>query len=393
MRKIGLFLGSDSDCGGMFQYCQAVLEAIASLPNDNFSVVVAYTSLQWEPYLRSHGLDAFHIKNPERWWSFSRFWYVLGLPVFLWRSIAPYFDGNAKTFVKIKCDLWVFPSQDIWSYMAPVPALTSIHDLMHRYERRFPEVSAHGRYYFRERRFRNISRWSKGILVDSNVGKQQVHESYQTPTEKIYVLPYVPPKYISEVPAQSDFVKKYNLPDKFIFYPAQFWKHKNHVRLISALANVKKKYPDIFLVLVGTKKNANDEIEGQIKSLGLSNQVRILGYVPNNHMPEFYRRARAMVMPTFFGPTNIPPLEAFASGCPVAISNIYGIPEQVGDAALLFNPNSADEIADCIEKLWRDDALCASLISKGRARTLLWGQMKFSHVLHEIIEKLVNQIS
>ena len=88
-------------------------------------------------------------------------------------------------------------------------------------------------------------------------------------------------------------------------------------------------------------------------------------------MPEFYRRARAMVMPTFFGPTNIPPLEAFALGCPVAVSNIYGIPEQVGDAALLFDPNSVEEIADCIERLWQDDALCASLISKGHARTEL----------------------
>lgn len=374
----------------MFQYCQAVLEAIASLPKTKFSVVVAYISLQWEPYLSSYELDTFHIKNPERWWSFSHLWYATGLPVGLWRSIAPYLHSDAKTFVRKKCDLWIFPSQDIWSYMAPVPSLTSIHDLMHRYERGFPEVSAHGRYHFRERRFRNISRWAKGILVDSSVGKQQVYESYQAPAEKIYVLPYVPPKYISEALVQSDFMENYHLPEKFIFYPAQFWQHKNHARLITALAKVKKKHPDIFLVLVGSKKNAHEDVEGRIKSLGLSQQVRILGYVPNNHMPEFYRCARAMVMPTFFGPTNIPPLEAFALGCPVAVSNIYGIPEQVGDAALLFDPNSVDEIADCIERLWQDDALCASLISKGHARTVLWGQQKFSHVLHGIVEKLTN---
>jgi glycosyltransferase involved in cell wall biosynthesis len=374
----------------MFQYCQAVLEAIASLPKTKFSVVVAYTSLQWEPYLNSYELDTFHIKNPERWWSLSHLWYVTGLPVGLWRSIAAYLDPDVKTFAKRKCDLWIFPSQDIWSYMAQVPSLTSIHDLMHRYERGFPEVSAHGRYYFRERRFRNICQWAKGILVDSNVGKQQVYESYQAPAEKIYVLPYVPPKYISETLVQSDLVENYHLPEKFIFYPAQFWLHKNHARLITALAKVKKKHPDILLVLVGSKKNAHEDVEDRIKSLGLSYQVRILGYVPNNHMPEFYRRARAMVMPTFFGPTNIPPLEAFALGCPVAVSNIYGIPEQVGDAALLFDPNSVDEIADCIERLWQDDALCASLISKGYARSVLWGQQKFSHVLHGIVEKLTN---
>ena len=204
------------------------------------------------------------------------------------------------------------------------------------------------------------------------------------------MLPYVPPRYISEAVISPDFFHKYQLPAKFIFYPAQFWWHKNHIRLISALAKVKEKHHDISLVLVGTRKNAYDDVERHVKSLGLDSHVRIFGYVPDNDMPEFYRRARAMVMPTFFGPTNIPPLEAFALGCPVAVSNVYGIPEQVGDAALLFDPDSVEEIANCIERLWQEDALCASLISKGHARAVLWGQQKFSQVLHGIVEKLTN---
>lgn len=390
MKKIGVFLGSEPDSGGMFQYSQAILDAVASLPNGKFSSVAAYASLRWQSYLESYKLKSVHLGNIGGTFSLCNVWRAAGLPIGAWRFISPHFHPVVKALVREQCNLWIFPAQDAWGYMAPVPSLASIHDLMHRYERRFPEVSANGRYYFRERLFRNICRWEKGILVDSEVGKQQVRESYLVPSEKVFVLPYVAPRYISETVISPDFVHKYQLPAKFIFYPAQFWQHKNHIRLVSALAKVREKHPDISLVLVGTRKNAYDDVVRHVKSLGLDSHVRFLGYVPDNDMPEFYRRARAMVMPTFFGPTNIPPLEAFVLGCPVAVSNIYGIPEQVGDAALLFDPNSVEEIAGCIERLWQDDVLCASLISKGHARSVLWSQQRFSQALHGIVEKLTN---
>ena len=115
----------------------------------------------------------------------------------------------------------------------------------------------------------------------------------------------------------------------------------------------------------------------QVESLGLDDNVLFLGYVPDEDMPALYRSARALVMPTFFGPTNIPPLEAFALGCPVATSRIYGIPEQLGDAALLFDPASVDEIFECLIRLWVDDAVCAQLAERGRERAASWGPTQF----------------
>jgi glycosyltransferase involved in cell wall biosynthesis len=113
-----------------------------------------------------------------------------------------------------------------------------------------------------------------------------------------------------------------------------------------------------------------------------------MGYVPNDDLPEFYKRARALVMPTFFGPTNIPPLEAFALGCPVAVSNIYGISEQVGDAALLFDPKSVGEIAAAIKSLWVDNELCSVLIDRGRIRDNKWGQSEFNNRFLQVVENL-----
>lgn len=97
-------------------------------------------------------------------------------------------------------------------------------------------------------------------------------------------------------------------------------------------------------------------------------------------------------MPTFFGPTNIPQLEAFVLECPVATSKIYGIPDQVKDAALLFDPNSVEEIADCINRLWQDDELCRKLIERGKKRADEWNQKHFTMKLISIIEKKLEKV-
>ena len=187
---------------------------------------------------------------------------------------------------------------------------------------------------------------------------------------------------------KSFFISSNTLPDKYIFYPAQFWKHKNHERLITAAKHLSREAPDIHLVFVGSKKNNYETCVRLVEQLNFGESVTFLGYVPDDHMPELYRRARALVMPTFFGPTNIPPLEAFALGCPVAISDVYGIRQQVGDAALLFDPTNTAEIEDVLSRLWRDDGLCEKLVEAGFERTQGWGQQNFNARFQEIISSL-----
>jgi glycosyltransferase involved in cell wall biosynthesis len=390
-RKIGLFL----DCTpprGEFQVNQFVLDAVSALPPERFSVVVAYSSGLWSEYLKNYNLKT--ILVPGGFWgrAFCLGWTLLGLPMGLWRRICPLFHPLARAFLREKCDLWIFPSQNSRSYQIPVPALGSIHDLMHRYERSFPEASSRREYLYRERMFANVCRWAKGVLVDSEVGRQQVAESYGMPLERIHVLPFVAPPYIRETRTPPDFDSRYPLPAKFIFYPAQFWEHKNHKRLIKAVAGLKKDLPDLALVLAGSPKNAYDSVVRLIHDLGLTNDVHFLGYVPDAYMPELYRRARALVMPTFYGPTNIPPLEAFVVGCPVAISGIYAMPEQAGGAALLFNPTSVEEIADCVRRLWTDDRLCAELVANGKKQADTWGQKQFNERLLHIIDQVLGSI-
>jgi len=108
-------------------------------------------------------------------------------------------------------------------------------------------------------------------------------------------------------------------------------------------------------------------------------------------MPEFYRRARALIMPTFFGPTNIPPLEAMALGCPAAVSRIYGMPEQLGHGALFFDPHALVEVVQIMRKLWNDDDLCNALSRQGLQRSAEWTQAHFNRRLEQILTDVLSR--
>jgi len=385
MKRIGIILGS-SPGGGVYQYAQAVLDAVLRFPEDKFEIVVAYSHPVWLTHIPHGRAKVVHLDESFRSKVLNRVWHIGGLPMSLWRSVAPHVDPNVQILVGENCDLWINPSNDNWAFRAPVPALGTIHDLMHIYEPHFPEVGSAAELKEREFHFVETCRWSNGVAVDSEVGKKHVIDAYHVPPGRVFVLPYIAPKYMYDADRVSEL--PYDLPDKYFFYPATFWLHKNHAALFSAIAKLKGRYPDMRLVLAGAKQNGYEEARKQVEALGISDNVIFLGYVPNEHMYELYHRARALIMPSFFGPTNIPQLEAFVAGCPVAVSGVYGIPDQVGDAAILFDPKSSDEIANAMERLWTDDELCSCLIEKGKERARAWGPAQFSSRLQDIVESL-----
>lgn len=390
-KKIGLVLRTKPGAGGAFQYNLAILEALADVPKSKFEIVVAYTNNSWVQYLKEYGLSSVFLP-----WSNLQKLFWLGvrtiLPITWWHYICSYFHPIAKILLEQKCDLWILTGSDNWAYQMPINSLVTIYDLMHRYERKFPEAGSLLQYYLRENNNKYICSLAKGIIVDSQVGKQQLRESYKVREEKIHVLPYIAPKYIYDSQNKNidhKFYEKYpNLPEKFIFYPAQFWEHKNHKRLIQAMVFLISKH-DIHLVFVGTPKNAYSSILELVKKLDLNKNIHFFGYVPNDDIPDFYKQARAMIMPSFFGPTNIPPLEAIALGCPTAVSDIYGMREQLGNAALYFNPYSVEEISDTLTKLWIDDKLCENLSEQGFLATQEWNQSHFNQKLLKIINQIL----
>lgn len=390
--KLGIFLGSAPPFGGgQFHYIQTILDAALALPQHQFSVVVSHTNPLWREYLKALGHNSLFIENRGWWKVFGDMWLTLGLPGRTWRYISAHFDTVARTLLRERCDLWIFPTQDSWCSQFPLPAIAVIHDLMHRYEPNFPEVAKYARRRFRDNYLKDRCKYAEGILVDSETGRQHVKESYGVAPDRIFCLPYIPARHICAARISPGLMSKYNLPEKFVFYPAQFWSHKNHVNLIAAVREVRKSCPDIRLVLVGSRNNGYHDVLEYVKKHDLEKNVIFAGYVPDEDMPGFYKYARALIMPTFFGPTNIPPLEAMVLGCPIAASSIYGMPEQLGDSALWFDPKSVDQIAQRIEQLWTNDALCALLSQRGKQRASLWGAPQFNEAFHRIVCEIADR--
>lgn len=392
-KKVGLLLAIEPTWGGAFQYDLAILDAALRLPQDEFEIVVGYSHKSWLTYL-----DRYVVKKvsvPLGYWArfFGQLLHCSGTSVAVWRTVAPFFHPTVRAILHEQCDLWIFPSQDPWCYLAPVPALATIHDLMHRYERRFPEIGTKWQYAWREWHFKNTCSWSTGILVDSRLGKQHVVDSYQADPSRLHILPFIAPSYLEgEKESSSDGESLLRLPKKFLFYPAQFWEHKNHKRLVNALNLLKPHFPDMKLVLAGAKKNEYAALQDLVEQLGLLEDILFLGYVPDNQMGFLYKRARAMIMPTFSGPTNIPPLEAMKSGCPSAVSKIYAMPEQTNGAALLFDPESVDEIASAMAALWEDDELCNTLAERGKVVSDAWAKVHFDSCFESIVWEVLSRV-
>lgn len=388
MKKIGIILSSEPGAG-VFQYTQAILDALLSFPPEEYELVAAYGDPTWLTHVPSDRMKAVPIRDSLWDRAVNRGWHIAHLSNSLWRKVAYGLNATVRTLVRERCDLWICPAHERWVFRAPIEALGTVHDLMHRYEPQFPEVSANGQYEQREFHFRETCKWAKGVLVDSEIGKRQLCEAYDVSPSSVFVLPYIPPGYIYKGQTSVASVRSAAMPEKFFFYPAQFWMHKNHLTLFDALDRVRRHHPDVRLALVGAPHNGYAQARERVAELGLEEHVMFLGYVPDGEMSNLYRTARALIMPSFFGPTNIPQLEAFVAGCPVAVAGVYGVPEQVGDAALLFDPKSADEIAECMERLWTDDILCRALAARGRERAAEWGPEQFRARFRDIVRSLV----
>lgn len=391
IQSIALYVDAKPSLGGGFSYWMDILVSLNIIcKKRKIGLIVFSPNDDWRDECKSLGIEYVNsqlstfscIVNKIAECIIPRIIYLKII-----KYIIPYIgiakDKNVKAAFSNRPDNKLF-------HVLGIKQICPIWDLMHKYEPQFEEVGGDDEITTRDNYFLDICHNAKVVLADSKIGKQHILDTYGSYVEglknKIEILPYIPADYIYQKEEKKCERLRF---EKYVFYPAQFWTHKNHINLIKAISKLSNEGIIVNLVFVGAEKNNLESVKRAIITYDLIEQVQILGFVSNKEMVYLYKNARMLCMPTFFGPTNIPPLEAFALGCPVAISGIYATLEQVGDAALLFNPNSVDEIADCIKMLWTDDGLCADLIQKGFAKTKSWGQEQFTKRLEEIIEKVL----
>lgn len=363
-QRIVLFLDERPEGGGAYQYSLAIAQALAA--SDEVEPAFVYTNANWEKVLAGVRGEKFFLPMPTAIRILRKIQrkFRMNLAGFIHSSLS--LSGAWRKIGEWQKCAWIFPAQDDYSYLLPVKSIVAIHDLMHRYAKGFPEANAEGQW--RDHHYKKICQSAEMIFVDSTMGADHVCQSYgEQYRKKLFVLPFTTHLHAAMACEPVDFSPR-NIPARFFYYPAQYWQHKNHVLILRALALLLSRYPEMQVVFSGATKNASAAIEELSRSLRLDNNIHHLGYVSEPQLVWLYKNAVALLMPSFFGPTNIPPLEAMALGCPMALADVYGMREQSGDAAIYFSPHKENELADAMERLWLDSALREKLCQAGKMR-------------------------
>jgi glycosyltransferase involved in cell wall biosynthesis len=231
------------------------------------------------------------------------------------------------------------------------PFVWTLWDLCHLDSPEFPEVRTSGKFEAREATISQNLRKAALVVVDSPELEENARRSYGITSDKFVTIPFAPPRGIleSHTKAASLPPEVEDIAGKYVFYPAQLWSHKNHQRIAEAVALLKDRGRDIHAVFVGKDHGAGASLRRSIEALGVGDNIHFLGYVEDEMVPELYRASLGLVMASYFGPTNIPPLEALLLGVPVIASKQHT--KQLGDAALFFDPDDAEELANAIESI------------------------------------------
>ena len=271
------------------------------------------------------------------------------------------------------------------------PYITVVWDVQHRVTPWFPEIVGDGTWDERERANPWFLQRASHIITGTEIGRAEIERYYQVNPERISLLPHPTPSFALAATDNTPIFPpslRSRLGDPFVIYPAQLWPHKNHVNLLLALAELERKNAGIDLALVGSDKGNRAHIEQAADKLGLKSRVHFLGFVSREDLVALYKHALALVYPSWFGPENLPPLEAFALGCPVINSRFPGAEEQLGDAALFADPGQPAEFAARIEQLRADPSLRARLIEAGQARARQWTAQDYVRGVFGIVDRL-----
>ena len=270
-----------------------------------------------------------------------------------------------------------------------VPYSTLVWDLQHRLQPFFPEVSARGRWRRREEIFSSQLQRAAVVIVGTERGKSELQRFYGIADERIKILRHPTPSFAFALEDEpKELPERFRFPEGFVFYPAQFWSHKNHVTLLLALRILQDKYSfRPHLVLAGSDQGNLQYVIERAAALGLADHVHSTGFVTRSDLIALYRNASALVYASTFGPENLPPLEAFALGCPVIAAKVAGSEEQLGAAALLIEPTDEAAFAEAIYSVCKEPGLRQSLIEKGYQRAREFTSDDFARGIFEILDE------
>lgn len=288
----------------------------------------------------------------------------VAMPILGPRAIrVPHSDGTIET-AGIDVMHYLFQA----GFLTEIPSIYHPHDLQHLH---LPQYFSPRIRLKREVLYRALCQQARMVVVTAGWSQRDVLRHYGLQEDKVRIIVWPPVVELYPLPTPDDLQevkRRFDLPERFVFYPAQTWPHKNHLALLEALALLRQRYGlHVPVILSGTLYEPfYSKLLQRVHTQQLTAQVRFLDFVSPLELMSLYALCRCVVVPTKFEAASGPVAEAFWVGAPVACSNVTSLPEQAGDAAVIFDPDRPDEIAEAIRRLWIDDALCQSLVVRGK---------------------------
>jgi len=236
--------------------------------------------------------------------------------------------------------------------------------------------------------FRGDLRRADRVVAISEATKAMAVERVHVKSERITVLPPIAGRLRAALDPREALNRLDDLDlhrAEFAVYPANFWPHKNHERLLAATARIVREEPEFLLVLCGALDESREKLRGQIESLGLDQNVRLLPYLEDADATALLEGAQFLVFPSLFEGFGLPVLEAMTLGTPVACSDLPALLEVARDAALFFDADDEHGLSATMLRLWREDETRDRLVRKGRARAAVYAGIDVAGAYHELL--------
>ena len=327
------------------------------------------------------------IARPSRPDSRARHWIARGVR---WMRDGRHRSRTLRQLIeRERLDVWFCPFTNLEPRPCPAPSVITVYDLQHE---RFPQFFDAVELGHRQRFYPASCAAADHVIAISEATRRDVLERYGLAPSRVTAIPLAASADFAWRDARAGVAEvreRYGLPPRYIFYPANTWHHKNHVRLIDALDRYRTASGErLPLVLTGVGREGESALAAELDRTGLRDAVRALGFVPRADLPALYAGAACLVFPSLFEGFGIPLVEAMLVGCPIAASRVTSVPEVVADAAVLFDPEDPADMARAISAVVRDPTTAAELVRRGRARAERFSLSSTADLTLELFERV-----
>ena len=370
--KIAIFLDTKKNSGGAYEESLYLIEKINKTNKNKIDIVIISTS--------KNVIQTFKEKNFESYYFsmniFQRYIGFLRNHGPLIRRLKKYFFFRNKFeyFLKKKnIDLVYFTNPSPYSlYLEDTDYIITVPDVSHREELEFPEWTKSAEFERLDEILRKSIIKAVAVITNAEIIKNRISFFYSVLKERIHVISQRPSQSISrfnrvEKTTLEKIKKLYKLPEKYIFYPAMFLPHKNHKYVIDTIKILKTEHQiNLNAVFCGTDKGYLKKIKKYVDEQKLKENIFFLNFVEGEHLPYLYLNSIALTMPTFSGPTNIPPWEAFKMEIPVLYSDIHNVKEVYKDAVYYIDPLDPQSMVEGIINIIKNRDLKNKLVENGK---------------------------